>query len=944
MYRRLLKKSTAVILASALIFSSSTVYAQEAEAGKADGLVESEQPLEDNTQKKDSEISKDEDTEDVQKEKETGNTEEKEEIQESETDISKEKEVSEKSGDSQTEENGTDKTESSDVNAVQSEETVKKETADTKETEELSVSIPVPEYEYEAGTGIASTLAIRLNNDGTETVSISSEDYEVKIVPVGEAADAGINFEDMQEELDSKGRDFQPGESMILYPQYTIPQDYTGKTMDYKVQLIEKASGDAAAESQVISVNVFSIENGVLKYHDTAKGEKYLITFDKGDGVTFEGSIGGGGGNSTVIGSGPDIGSYQYYLDPGHPSSFIFGTPEGKSIDTELIPSDAGTAEKMWMSSPNIVSIDLHAPATLKVTVTDKHVLYGENGFSVSAPTTDKDAQILLGSVLETGDFTDQAAIDELKEWVDSYARIQGYTLKITLPGDWDYTRFIPKGEMTVTIPVPEGWDASRTQVYTVNEYGFNGPLGSVSQDGKSISFKTKEFSETDTLNCVLMERSIPTEVKDWERVVTDYYETVRAVNWFREPLEEHYFDSVPSANDAAYVAYHFSGKFYTDSSYYDPETSEIRIPYEDLAQEVARYYKNVPDLTAVYIPDYISYDAAGNQFILPVGGGAGDSPYTYKIVDTKEVQGVYAIWFEIAEENAQCTLMVEDNGNGDWRYVSFLEGFQEPEAGDTEEPENPGDVEQPEDPDDTEQPEEPDDTEQPENPGELSQAQIQDVIKEIQNAAAGKTIPVSMGSATIVPEEILESAKGRNVTIELKMNGYAWIINGRDITASDIKDINLEVRTDVNAISKEEIRKLAGDNPVKQITLTHSGDFGFKAVLKIYLGTEYSEKYGNLFWFKNSSTSELVDTDKIDKEGFAEFTFTHASDYVIVVDDQDRAAKDSNTVKGQGATSAKTTKSVKTGDSSAPVLYAGMLGIAGILFAGALKKRKIKK
>ena len=329
MYKRLLKKSTAVILASALIFSSSTVYAQEAEAGKADGLVESEQPLEDNTQKKDSEISKDEDTEDVQKEKETGNTEEKED--------SKEKEVSEKSGDSQTEENGTDRTESSDVNAVQSEETVKKETADTKETEELSVSIPVPEYEYEAGTGIANTLAIRLNNDGTEPVSITSEDYEVKIVPVGEAIDAGINFEDMQEELDSKGRNLQPGESMILYPQCTIPQDYTGKTMDYKVQLIEKASGDAAAESQVISVNVFSIENGVLKYHDTAKGEKYLITFDKGEGVTFEGSIGGGGGNSTVIGSGPDIGSYQYYLDPGHPSSFMFGTPEGKSIDTELL-------------------------------------------------------------------------------------------------------------------------------------------------------------------------------------------------------------------------------------------------------------------------------------------------------------------------------------------------------------------------------------------------------------------------------------------------------------------------------------------------------------------------------------------------------------------------------------------------------------------------------
>lgn len=972
MYKRLFKKSTAIILASALIFSSSTVYAQEAELGKEEGLVKSEQPLEESIQKSDNEVSKDqkeeekilqektgketkEENQDQQK-KEKDGTGETDDIHKDKTDISENEKVAKKSGDNQAEETEIDKKNGTSGNLLQTNESVKEKTADTLLIENPSVSIAGPSYRDEAGTGIKNILPIRLSNNGSDTISITSTNYEMKIVPEGEPA--GMNFLNMTEELDSKGQEIQPGGFISLYPQYTISQDYEGKTIDYTVQLIEKISGDVIAESQVISADVFSAENGVLRYHDTTKGEKYLLTFELGQDVAFQGIISGGTGNSTIVGTGPDTASYQYYLEPGNPSSFMFGIPEEKSLSLELSPADAGTVN-MVFGSNQAVSVDLHAPAKLKVEISDNLMLNTGNGISISSPSTAVgNYGVFTGeSFLKAEAFTDENIIDEWKKEIDPYAKTQGYELEIALPDSFDYTRFGPKEEINVILPIPEGWDTARTEVYTVNEYGFTGPLGTISEDGKNISFKTMDFTEINTLNCVLIEKSIPTEVKDWERVVSNYYETVRAVNWFREPLENHYFDSVPSANDAAYLTYHFSGKFYINSSYYNSETNEIRIPYEDFTGEVERYFKNIPDLTRVNIPDYMYYDEDENQFILPVGGGAGDAPYHYTLVDTKEAGGIYALWFDIAEEDANCTLIVEDNGRGDWRYLAFLEGFQELKQVDMGDPDV---TEQPEDSDVADQPKDPQTPEQPENiqesdnlqnleqtvSSELSQEQIQNIIEEIQNAEAGKMISVSMGSTTVVPEEILKNAQGKDVTLVLEMNGYSWIIYGKDITASDLKDIDLEVRTDLNAISEKEVRKIAGDNPTKQITLIHSGTFGFKAVLKIYIGTEYDGKYGNLFWFKNGTTSELTDTDQIDNQGYAEFTFTHASDYLIVINDK---VMSDNSLQGQMVsnqkidekTGEKTVKAVKTGDSADTVVYLCMMGLAGFAFVHAFQKRR---
>ena len=48
------------------------------------------------------------------------------------------------------------------------------------------------------------------------------------------------------------------------------------------------------------------------------------------------------------------------------------------------------------------------------------------------------------------------------------------------------------------------------------------------------------------------------------------------------------------------------------------------------------------------------------------------------------------------------------------------------------------------------------------------------------------------MSDATVAPKDVLEAAKGKDVDIVLDMNGYKWTINGNNIQADNLKDINL--------------------------------------------------------------------------------------------------------------------------------------------------------
>lgn len=348
-------------------------------------------------------------------------------------------------------------------------------------------------------------------------------------------------------------------------------------------------------------------------------------------------------------------------------------------------------------------------------------------------------------------------------------------------------------------------------------------------------------------------------------------------------------------------------------------------------------------------------------------------------IIDQKLLDGYYyynekdvdAIFCLVAEKGDTVTVPYSFEGYEDITYLDgmtdkdefvveysgdFL-GYAAKVNGEPTTPEEPGtDPDEPTtpeepgtDPDEPTTPEDPTKPEKPVAPNppavELPQESVAGITEMVVNASEGQKIDVNMGDATVVPEEVLRAARGRDVTIELQMNGYTWTINGQDIAAKDLSDINLEVTLNSNAIPGSTVKKLAGDNPVQQLSLTHNGDFGFRAELSFNIGSEYAGKYGNLYYYDSTGRMVFMNAGTIREDGMISLSFSHASDYVVVISDQKMSQADVPADLQPSKDGTNTTNDgnvAKTGDASPIIPTLIVLILAAVVIAGVvvLKKR----
>ena len=143
----------------------------------------------------------------------------------------------------------------------------------------------------------------------------------------------------------------------------------------------------------------------------------------------------------------------------------------------------------------------------------------------------------------------------------------------------------------------------------------------------------------------------------------------------------------------------------------------------------------------------------------------------------------------------------------------------------------------------------------------------------------------MDMKKVTVVPKEVLEAIKGKEVNIVLDMGTYSWSIGGNEVVASDLKDIDLEVIVDTDDIPPTIVEALAEGKPSTQITLVHNGEFGFRADLTVNLGRENSGCKGNLYYYDSAGKLIFMDAGEIREDGNISLSFSHASEYVVVID-----------------------------------------------------------
>lgn len=169
---------------------------------------------------------------------------------------------------------------------------------------------------------------------------------------------------------------------------------------------------------------------------------------------------------------------------------------------------------------------------------------------------------------------------------------------------------------------------------------------------------------------------------------------------------------------------------------------------------------------------------------------------------------------------------------------------------------------------------------------GESGREGWEAIKEDAANTLEGTQITVDMNGASVVPGEVIDSIKGKNVTLAFDMgNGLIWLVNGEDAAADHAEDVDLSVQTGTSAIPQELVKRVAGDSQATQLSLSYSGYFGYSAVLRIDMGSANAGFYANLFYYNESADRlEYMTSDQIDENGIAELVFSHASEYVVVV------------------------------------------------------------
>ena len=228
---------------------------------------------------------------------------------------------------------------------------------------------------------------------------------------------------------------------------------------------------------------------------------------------------------------------------------------------------------------------------------------------------------------------------------------------------------------------------------------------------------------------------------------------------------------------------------------------------------------------------------------------------------------------------------------------------------------------------------------------------ELTDAIKTgINQAEAGTTVSVDVPDGLKVSKSVFEAAKNKGVKLQIKSKSSTAVWNFADYSAlsDSMKDFDPTITTgeNIQAIN-DALGKLTVPAGMKSITV----DFAFEGTLpgKTDVTLDLSAA-----GFANNATVYLYyynpQTKQLEKsatgtyvDGYATFTITHCSQYLVTDKELAGAGKDDTPITPPAspkAPSTAPTKAPKTGDNNAVALYVVLCGLGVAVVAVAKRKR----
>lgn len=198
---------------------------------------------------------------------------------------------------------------------------------------------------------------------------------------------------------------------------------------------------------------------------------------------------------------------------------------------------------------------------------------------------------------------------------------------------------------------------------------------------------------------------------------------------------------------------------------------------------------------------------------------------------------------------------------------------------------------------------------------------------------------------STTVESYDLGQIKGKDKKIVMEEDTYTWTILGTDITSVPDNNLSLKVTADPETFQNEGVDLFFGETVSEKFNIEHEGEFGFKATLSYKLGSEHSGRYANLFYVVGDGTFDFMESVLIDENGVANFSFTHASDYIVAITDEEYTGQELNPQPEEPVIEEPVEEPTSDETSSGsfpviPIVAIAAVLLAGVAVAGALKKK----
>lgn len=153
----------------------------------------------------------------------------------------------------------------------------------------------------------------------------------------------------------------------------------------------------------------------------------------------------------------------------------------------------------------------------------------------------------------------------------------------------------------------------------------------------------------------------------------------------------------------------------------------------------------------------------------------------------------------------------------------------------------------------------------------------------KIDDARRGSTLRMSLGGNTDCPFYIFDAIRGRDLTLELKVdNNYTWTVNGKSLKKLPSNLIYLSL--DVEKYRNSKMISLCRGNDVKAFQLGHEGSFYGDMKLTMDVGAGNAKKTMFLYSYDEDKEKLTYCTSAIaDSRGDATFTFTRSLGAYVV-------------------------------------------------------------